>query len=109
MTSRDFVYIDNVVSANLLAAKASREKVAGKIFNVATGRRTTLLDAFEEIKRILGFAGDVRHEAERNGDIKHSLASIAAAEEAFGYKVIADLGYGLEKTIEWAKEAAPVA
>jgi UDP-glucose 4-epimerase len=109
LTSRDFVYIDNVVSANLLAAKAPRENVAGRIFNVATGKRTTLLDAFAEIKRITGFQGEVKHEAERNGDIKHSLASIAAAEEAFGYKVIADLGYGLEKTIEWAKESAPVA
>lgn len=109
LTSRDFVYIDNVVSANLLAAKAPAARVAGKIFNVATGRRTTLLEAFAEVKRITGFKGEVKHEAERNGDIKHSLASIAAAEEAFGYKVIADLGYGLEKTIAWARETAPVA
>ncbi len=109
LTSRDFTYIDNVVSANLLAAKAPREKVAGRIFNVATGRRVTLLDAFDEIRRITGFAGEVKHEAERNGDIKHSLASIAAAKEAFGYKVIADLGYGLEKTIAWARETAAVA
>jgi UDP-glucose 4-epimerase len=109
LTSRDFVYIDNVVSSNLLAARAPREKVAGKIFNVATGKRVTLLDAFAEIKRIIGFEGDVKHEAERTGDIKHSGASIAAAEEAFGYKVVADLGYGLEQTIEWARETAPVA
>ncbi|MBS1800799.1 MAG: SDR family NAD(P)-dependent oxidoreductase [Acidobacteria bacterium] len=109
LTSRDFVYIDNVVSANLLAAKAPREKVAGKIFNVATGKRTTLLEAFAEVKRITGFMGEVKHEAERNGDIKHSGASIAAAEEAFEYKVIAGLGYGLEKTIAWARESVPVA
>jgi UDP-glucose 4-epimerase len=109
LTSRDFTYIDNVVSANLLAAKAPREKVAGRIFNVATGRRVTLLDAFAEIKRITGFQGDVRHETERNGDIKHSGADISAAQEAFGYEVVADLAYGLEKTIEWARETAPVA
>ena len=109
LTSRDFVYIDNVVSANLLAAKAPADKVAGKIFNVATGKRTTLLEAFAEIKRILGFPGEVNHEPERTGDIKHSGASIAAAEGAFGYKVVADLAYGLEKTIAWARETAPVA
>ena len=109
LTSRDFTYIDNVVSANLLAAKAPRENVAGKIFNIATGKRVTLLDAFAEIKRIIGFDGEVKHEAERNGDIKHSGASIAAAESAFGYKVVADLGYGLEKTIAWARESVPVA
>ena len=109
LTSRDFTYIDNVVSANLLAAKAPREKVAGRIFNVATGRRTTLLEAFAEIKRITGFRGEIQHEPERTGDIKHSGADITAAQEAFGYKVVADLAYGLEKTIAWARESVPVA
>lgn len=109
MTSRDFTYIDNVVSANLLAARAPRENVAGRIFNVATGRRVTLLDAFDEIKRIVGFSGDVKHEPERNGDIKHSGADITLAQQAFDYKVVADLAYGLEQTIAWAREAAPVA
>lgn len=109
LTSRDFTYIDNVVSANLLAARAPREKVAGRIFNIATGRRVTLLDAFAEIKRILGFEGDVLHEAERTGDIKHSGADITLAQQCFGYKVVADLGYGLEQTIAWARETAPVA
>ena len=108
LTSRDFTYIDNVVSANLLAAKAPAANVAGKIFNVATGRRVTLLDAFAEIKRITGFKGEVRHEAERNGDIKHSGADISLAQQAFGYKVVADLAYGLEQTITWARESLPV-
>jgi len=105
LTSRDFTYIDNVVSANLLAAKAPADKVAGRVFNVATGDRTTLLEAFTEIKRITGYSGGVNHAPEREGDIKHSLADISAAQEAFGYKVIADLAYGLEQTIEWAKES----
>jgi UDP-glucose 4-epimerase len=107
LTSRDFTYIDNVVSANLLAAKAPAEKVAGQVFNVATGDRTTLLQAFTEVKRITGFAGGVNHAPEREGDIKHSLADISRAKTAFGYKVVADLAYGLEQTIEWAKEAVP--
>jgi UDP-glucose 4-epimerase len=105
LTSRDFTYIDNVVSANLLAAKAPAEKVAGQIFNVATGDRTTLLQAFEEIKRITGYQGGINHAPEREGDIKHSLADISGAQAAFGYKVVADLPYGLEQTIAWAKEA----
>jgi UDP-glucose 4-epimerase len=105
LTSRDFTYIDNVVSANLLAAKAPAEKVAGQIFNVATGDRTTLLQAFAEIKRITGYPGGINHAPEREGDIKHSLADISRAQAAFGYKVVADLSYGLEQTIAWAKEA----
>ena len=107
-TSRDFTYIDNVVSANLLAAKAPAAAVSGKVFNVATGRRITLLDAFAEVKRITGFAGSVRHAPEREGDIKHSVADISAAREALGYEVIADFAAGLEKTIAWCRESAAV-
>ncbi len=109
LTSRDFVYIDNVVSANLLAAKAPAEKVAGRVFNVATGNRTTLLEAFAEIKRITGYPGSINHAPEREGDIKHSLADISAAQSAFDYKVVADLAYGLEHTIAWAKSSLATA
>jgi UDP-glucose 4-epimerase len=104
-TSRDFTYIDNVVSANLLAAKAPAAQVAGRVFNVATGNRTTLLEAFAEIKRITGFSGGVNLAPEREGDIKHSVADISAAQEAFNYKIVADLAHGLEQTVEWAKES----
>jgi len=100
-TSRDFVYIDNVVSANLLAARTKAE-VSGRVFNVATGRSTTLLQAYEEIKRVVGYTGGINFAPERNGDIRHSLADISLARETFGYEVIADFRYGLEKTIEWA-------
>lgn len=103
-TSRDFVYIDNIVSANLLAAKAPAANVSGKVFNVATGRRTTLLEAYEEVKRITGYMGGINHAPEREGDIKHSLADISLAQSAFGYKVIADLAYGLEQTIAWSRQ-----
>ena len=103
-TSRDFVYIDNVGSANLLAAKAPAVNVSGKVFNVATGRRTTLLEAYEEVKRITGYSGGINHAPEREGDIKHSLADISLAQQAFGYKVVADLAYGLEQTIAWSRQ-----
>ena len=99
-TSRDFVYIDNVVSANLLAARTTAD-VSGKAFNIATGRRTTLLDAYEEIKAALGYEGTINFEPERAGDIRHSLADISLAERTFGYKVLADFRYGLRETVEW--------
>jgi nucleoside-diphosphate-sugar epimerase len=103
-TSRDFVYIDNVVSANLLAARAPAANVSGKVFNVATGRRTTLVEAYEEIKRITGYTGSINFAPEREGDIKHSLADISLAQQAFDYKVVADLAYGLEETIAWSRQ-----
>lgn len=104
-TSRDFTYVDNVVSANLLAAK-STASVAGKVFNVATGRRVTLLEAYEEVKRITGYAGTVNLAPEREGDIKHSVADISLAQQTFGYKVVADFAQGLEHTIAWCRASS---
>ncbi len=104
-TSRDFTYIDNVVSANLLAAKAP-SSIAGRIFNVATGQRTTLIEAYECIKRITGYTGGLNFQPERSGDVKHSLADITCIQQELGYKVIADLNHGLEQTIEWYRTQA---
>ena len=100
-TSRDFVYIDNVVSANLLAARTTAP-VSGKVFNVATGRGTTLLEAYKEIKRVVGYDGGLNFLPERTGDIRHSLADISLAQQTFGYKVIAEFRHGLEQTITWS-------
>src|SRR5947209_14517786 len=52
--SRDFTYIDNVVSANLLACTAPASEVAGKMFNLACGEQVTLNQTFETIKKITG-------------------------------------------------------
>ena len=103
-TSRDFTYIDNVVSANLLAARAP-SSVAGGVFNVATGQRTTLLQAYECIKRITGYTGGIHFKPERTGDVQHSLADISRSQQMLGYEVTAGLDYGLEKTIEWYRTA----
>ncbi len=100
LTSRDFTYIDNVVSANLLAAKAPAS-ISGRVFNVATGKRVTLLDAYKAIKDITGYTGGINFQPERNGDVKHSLADISLSRRLLGYEVVADLHYGLEKTIDW--------
>jgi UDP-glucose 4-epimerase len=101
-TSRDFTYIDNVVTANLLAAKASG--VSGRVFNIATGRRVTLLEAYEEIRRIVGYIGSVNFKPEREGDIRHSLADISLAREVLGYRVVTEFRQGLEQTIAWHRE-----
>ena len=103
-TSRDFTYIDNVVSANLLAAKAPSQ-VAGKVFNVATGRAVTLLEAFEHIRREVGYAGEVKFGPEREGDIKHSVADISRAQQELGYRVVTEFEEGLRQTIAWARQA----
>ena len=103
-TSRDFTYVDNAVDANLLACKAPAEKVAGKVFNVATGRRSTLTETFQTLKKLMAFQGDVKYGPERTGDVKHSLADVSPAEVAFGYKPKVDFEEGLRRTIAWYRE-----
>ena len=102
-TSRDFTYIDNAVSANLLACHAPAEKVAGKVCNVATGTRFTLNQTFELMKKLTGYSGSVAYAPEREGDVKHSLADISRATECFGYKTLVGFEEGLRRTMEWYK------
>ncbi|HVR23791.1 MAG TPA: SDR family oxidoreductase [Candidatus Polarisedimenticolia bacterium] len=99
--SRDFTYIDNAVNANLLACKAPAGKVAGKVFNVATGRRVTLNETFKLLQSLTSYDGFALHAAERGGDIKHSLADISQAEQCLGYKPTVDFEEGLRRTVEW--------
>jgi UDP-glucose 4-epimerase len=99
--SRDFTYIDNAVEANLLAANAPAENVAGEVFNVATGMRVNLNETFGLLKKLTGYSGNVRYGPEREGDVKHSLADIARAERQLGYQPKVDFEEGLRRTVEW--------
>jgi len=108
-TSRDFTFIDNAVSANLLACSAPAAECAGRVFNCATGRRVTLNETFEALKLLTGYKGSVKYSPERSGDIKHSLADISAAQKHLGYKVLVNFEDGLKRTVEWYKsQAQPV-
>jgi UDP-glucose 4-epimerase len=99
--SRDFTYIDNAVEANLLACQAPATKVAGKVFNVAIGRRITLNETFKLLQALTSYSGQPNYAPERGGDIKHSLADISKAEAALGYKPKVDFEEGLRRTVEW--------
>ena len=100
-TSRDFTYIDNAVSANLLACQAPKEVATGRVFNVGTGKSSTLNEVYAGIANILGFSGDPIYGAPRAGDIAHSLASIERASHELGYRPKTDFYEGLKKTVEW--------
>jgi UDP-glucose 4-epimerase len=104
--SRDFTYIENVVSANLLAAAADAGKVAGRVFNVATGSRISLNETAELLREITGYAGKIVYDDERPGDVKHSLADISSAQAQFGYKPEVSFPDGLRKTVDWYRGQA---
>jgi UDP-N-acetylglucosamine/UDP-N-acetyl-alpha-D-glucosaminouronate 4-epimerase len=108
-TSRDFTYIDNAVSANLLACNAPATQCAGQVFNCATGRRITLNDTFAALQKLTGYKGTVEYAQERGGDIKHSLADITKAQTRLGYRVLVNFEDGLRRTVEWYKtQSQPV-
>jgi UDP-glucose 4-epimerase len=75
--------------------------VAGKVFNVATGRRVTLNETFKLLQELTSFSGSALYAEERGGDIKHSLADISLAEKHLGYKPKVDFEEGLRRTVDW--------
>jgi UDP-N-acetylglucosamine/UDP-N-acetyl-alpha-D-glucosaminouronate 4-epimerase len=102
--SRDFTYIQNAVDANLLAIKAPASQAAGQMFNVATGERADLNQAFQLLKKIIGYTAEVKYGPERAGDVKHSLADLSRIEKNLGYKPAVDFEEGLRRTVDWYRE-----
>jgi UDP-glucose 4-epimerase len=106
--SRDFVYVADVVQANLLAVDAvaatSPADTVGRVFNVACGQRHTLLDLVAALNDIMSTEVEPLHAGPRPGDIRHSLADVTAAREALGYQPAVDFHEGLRGTVAWYKE-----
>src|SRR5689334_9092697 len=99
--SRDFTFIDNVVSANLLACTASAENVSGRVFNVAAGKSFSLLDLYSLLQQHTGFDKPALFAAPRAGDVRDSLADTSRGQAAMGYKTLVDFKDGLGRTVEW--------
>jgi UDP-glucose 4-epimerase len=97
--SRDFVYVEDVCAANILAA-TSTNAGRGEVFNVAQGGIITIRDLADSIVRITGSASPVLHAPERPGDIRHSRASIARITEALGFAAATGLDAGIAHAVE---------
>jgi nucleoside-diphosphate-sugar epimerase len=106
--SRDFTYIDNVVTANFLAATAPAETVSGKVYNLACGERHSLLDTFRILAEMTGYAGAPILGPARNGDILHSLADISLISRDMGYHPQVNFEDGLRRTTAWYAEVLGV-
>jgi UDP-glucose 4-epimerase len=97
--SRDFTYVADAVQANIRAAKAP--KVGGKVYNIACGRRTSLLQLVAKINDLLGTNLKAGHQPPRPGDVKHSEADITLAQSDLGYVPKFDIDLGLQKCLEY--------
>jgi UDP-glucose 4-epimerase len=99
--SRDFTYIDNVVEANILAARASA--ASGEVFNVGCGDRVSLLDIIARLEKLLGRALQRNHTPSRAGDVPHTLADIDKAKRLMDFTPLVDFDEGLRRTVDFFK------
>ncbi len=99
LQSRDFCFVANVVHGNLLAADAPQAN--GQVINIATGKRTNLLELVAGINAHLRTRLDAIHLEVRTGDVKHSRADISKAQNLLGYEPVVDFESGLSHTIDW--------
>jgi UDP-glucose 4-epimerase len=99
--SRDFTYIDNVVDANVLAARVPA--ASGEAFNVGCGERVSLLDIIARLEKLLGRALPRRHTPGRAGDVPHTLADIGKAKRLMDYTPLVDFDEGLRRTVDFFK------
>jgi len=95
--TRDFVFVEDVVSANMLAL--TKKKAVGEVFNIATGKVTTINKLVQTLQKVMDKT-DLKpiHRAPRPGDIRHSCASIEKAQKILGYEPMFTLEKELEKT-----------
>jgi UDP-glucose 4-epimerase len=102
LQSRDFTYIENVVDANLLAAKA--KKTAGQVVNIACGQAVTVNEIIDYINELLGKNIEPVYDPPRPGDVKHSLADITLAQKLIAFEPTIPFQKGLELAIDWYRD-----
>jgi len=102
--SRDFVFVGDVVRANLLAADAPG--APGRVFNVGTGQGIDLLTLLDLLHRLLGTSVEPRFDPPRPGDVRESLADISQARAVLGYEPQTGFEEGLRRSIEYYRQWA---
>lgn len=99
--TRDFIFVKDVVKANILAA--SNENVSG-VFNIATGKAITINEIAQLVILETRSKSEIVYESERAGDIKHSLASVNETFSQLNFRPEYDLINGLKETINYFAE-----
>jgi nucleoside-diphosphate-sugar epimerase len=102
--SRDFVFVKDVVQANLLAA--SIPEAAGQVFNVGTGDSIEINTLWNKIAGLAQCSAQPKYADSRPGDIVHSVAGICKAQEQLGYCPAVSLDQGLAQTLAWYRQTA---
>ncbi len=102
LQTRDFVYIDDVVQANLLGLTAPN--ISGKCFNIGSGSSASILDIARIIVRTASSSSTIIHRPPRPGDLRDSLADIANSRAGLGYAASFSIEQGLMNTLAWFRQ-----
>ena len=105
LQSRDFTFVTDVVQALTHAAEAPR--ASGQVYNIGTGRGTTVLQLIDALNRQLGTNIKPRHAAARAGDVRHSRADISRARRDLDYEPSVTFEDGLNQTLRWFRQQNP--
>ena len=100
---RDFTYVDNVVSANILSATAP--KAAGKVFNVGCGQPLDINELVDSLNGMLETDIKPRYAPTRAGDVRDAWADITLAQRVLGYQPVVDVTEGLRRTVGHIRES----
>jgi nucleoside-diphosphate-sugar epimerase len=103
LQTRDFTYIDDCVTANLLACNVQGNMV-GKAFNISYGQQVSIRTVHSIICELLGVDSEPIYADPRLGDVRDSLADTTKAQKTLGYEPKYDIRAGLEKAIGWYRE-----
>ena len=105
--TRDFVFVGDVVRANLLALE--RDEASGRVYNVGTGRSTPVLELAETVVRLAGSGSELRFEPARAGDARAAEADVRRAASELEWRAGTSLEDGLRETLAWWQESTPAA
>ncbi|MBL7070819.1 MAG: GDP-mannose 4,6-dehydratase [Candidatus Omnitrophica bacterium] len=108
--TRDFIHVDDLVQAIVLAAGA---EAGGEVFQIATSRETTISEIASRIEKIIeakvGMTTDIAYTGSRRGDVRRNFSDISKAKKILGFAPCVDLAEGLERTVNWfISEGAPI-
>jgi UDP-N-acetylglucosamine 4-epimerase len=105
LQTRDFTYVENAVQANIRSLTCAENSAMGRVYNIAVGERVTVLRMYEMLCEQAGSSPQAVHRAEREGDIRDSLADTSAAAANLGYNPGVKMKEGLERTFNWFLKA----
>ncbi|MFN7161541.1 MAG: NAD-dependent epimerase/dehydratase family protein [Fimbriimonadales bacterium] len=104
---RDFIYIEDLIQGIWLGA--THPDAVGKVFNLASGARYTLLELLQAIEQAVGYPLQPEYQPPRAGDIRRSYADIQLIQRTLGYQPRYSLQEGIRRTVEaYQKEVALV-